>query len=577
MNCEVRYDGEGRYEIHFPYDETLLAIVRRLPNRRYHPKNKYWSVPEESVVATVEALKPHEFSFDEHTMQKYEQCLTERKDSRSRGRESDYTVLRLNQEVHEVLRGAFPSNIWLVGEVSDVTDRTSTPHMFFQLVQKDDTGDLLAAVDAVIYRDNRIYIEKKLEQEGNPFRFEDGLTIRVNVQVGLYERTGKYQVIIQDLDVEYTLGEVARRREQIIRQLSSEGILDRNRQLSFPCLPLRVGVITSLASQARMDIEKTIGDSGFSFRLVFHDARMQGKETGASVLNALERVKKNAGVFDVIMICRGGGARTDLAWFDNVSLGRAVALFPLPVMVGIGHEPDQTVLDAVGWSFKTPTACAEHLVTKVSNALSAVENRTVTLLGLTADKIDEGKGINLNRSKRLSLAASQVIALHQEKLTTRRFRTADLATGRLKVAEDALRGYGVRMPQSVGIQIGAKRAFLAGSTRSLVQGAGRGVNAANSRMEDVIGSLLVVNSRFLVREKERTDSREKRLFQLDPRRTLERGYAILRLASGKVVTDQRMAPVSAIVHAELKKGALRLRSEGPDMNTEGGNEDGSAG
>src|SRR5262249_3678400 len=152
------------------------------------------------------------------------------------------------------------------------------------------------------------------------------------------------------------------------RRLTERGLVGRNTSLPFPDLPLRVGLVTSLGSDAFNDVLRTLQESGFAFDVTAHGARVQGRLTEPSVLNALDWVRKRAESFDVVLICRGGGSRTDLSWFDSEQLGAAVATFPVPVVVGIGHEQDLSVLDFVGFRRKTPTAAAAYLVERVQAA-----------------------------------------------------------------------------------------------------------------------------------------------------------------------------------------------------------------
>ena len=145
-------------------------------------------------------------------------------------------------------------------------------------------------------------IQAKLERAGNPFQLADEVTVRVLVQVELYVEWGTYRVAIRDLDVSYTLGEVARRREEILRKLAKERLVERNKSLPFPLVPLRVGLITSLGSDAERDVLKTLRESGFSFQVVVHGARVQGRYTEPTVLAALEWFRDHADEFDVCLL-----------------------------------------------------------------------------------------------------------------------------------------------------------------------------------------------------------------------------------------------------------------------------------
>lgn len=340
----------------------------------------------------------------------------------------------------------------------------------------------------------------------------------MRVRVDLYDAWGAYRVQIEDLDLAFTLGEAARRREEIVRKLQAAGLLERNAALPLPLLPLRVGLITSLNSDAYHDVLRTLGESGFAFKVTAHGARVQGRATESSVLNALDWFRARQEHFDAILICRGGGSRGDLAWFDTEALGRAVALFPIPILSGIGHEQDVSVLDHVARRAKTPTAAAAFLVDAVRAALRRVEEFGGSIL-------EEAKAL-LGTEKRNRRDATQRLA----RATTRR--------------------------------IEASRAALTASARQLGQGARRDLAGETRRVTDAACALAPRVTRALAQEAERVAVRARRLYLLDPRRVVERGYAILRGADGRVVVTPAQAQAGARVTAELKNGRLQLVSEG---------------
>jgi exodeoxyribonuclease VII large subunit len=388
------------------------------------------------------------------------------------------------------------------------------------LIERAVTGEQAYQVQAILFDGVRQEIERKLAAAGNPFRLEDEVEVRVRVRVDLYDAWGAYRVQIEELDLAFTLGEAARRREEIVRKLSAEGLLERNAKLPFPDLPLRIGLITSLSSDAYHDVLRTLGESGFAFKLTAHGARVQGRATETSVLNALDWFRARLLYFDAILICRGGGSRTDLAWFDTEALGRAVALFPIPVVCGIGHEQDVSVLDHVARRAKTPTAAAALLVDAVRVSLNRVE--------------DAGRSV------------------FEEALRLLAAETRDLGDAARRLARAGTR------------RIETSRAWLLASARQLGQGARRDLAAALRRASDAARGLAPRVTRALALAEERVASRARRLHLLDPRRVVERGYAILRGADGRVVVDPAQAGAGARVTAELRTGRLRLVSEGAD-------------
>lgn len=536
------FERGGVLHIQFDFDRDLVNLVKGLPERRWDREKRCWTVPVQHVVAVVELLRGVGFSFDETTLRLYEEQRTNT---------SGLTVSQLNLQVRNAIYAAFPSPLWVMGEILGFQKSAHKEVVDFRLAERREDGSIVAEVSAVLFPDARLLIERKLAQAGNPFRLEDEVKVRVLVQVDLKADWGEYRVIVQDLDINYTLGEVARRREEIIRKLTKEGILDLNKSLPFPPLPLRVGLITSLGSDAEKDVLKTLRESGFAFRVTVHGARVQGPYTEASVLNALDWFRERMDEFDVILICRGGGSRTDLAWFDSEVLGRAVAAFPIPVVVGIGHEQDFSVLDYVGWRAKTPTAAAQLLVQRVQETLQGLEDSLERILSHTTKALSEARRAQTERVRRLNLAVWQ-------KLTAAR--------------RDLLR-LSQALPRAVGIALGRERDFLDQVRVRLHRAGTRGLGDVHRRLSELFARVTARAAWLVEREKQRLAEREKRLYALDPRRVVERGYAILRRLGNGVVTHPRQAPPGTKLRAELRGGVLWLLSEGGER--EGGGEESS--
>lgn len=585
MSRQVVHDGRGSLEVRFPYDRRLVELVKSLPSRRWVATEKFWQVPEEDVVSLVELLRDEGFSFDEATCDLYAARGgrlplggSSRREPRGPGlfdpvesprepaptSEADYTVLRLNLEVQRALEEAFPAPIWLVGEVSGFNKNRHKRHVGFSLIERAPDGTTISEVNAILFEDARRTIERRLSEAGSPFRLEDEIEVRLRVRVELYEAWGQYRVRVEDLDVRYTLGEAARRREEILRRLAAEGLLERNRSLPFPDWPLRVGIVTSIGSDASKDVLRTLQESGFAFEVTIHGARVQGRLTEPTVLAALDWFRQRADRFDVILIVRGGGSRTDLSWFDSEALGRAVATFPVPVVVGIGHEQDVSVLDEVGWRAKTPTAAAMLLVETVRQSFQALERAAQDILVAATTRIEEARREALDRAARLARAARARLGYEQSVLDAARGRLDRGARAKLEAGRRELFSRRVALPRATLRLLVSRREALEQQLRQLVQGSRRDLVAASRRIRERGSSVGPKALRRIAQERERTDARARRLHLVEPRRVVERGYAILRSASGRTVTDPAHAPSGTPLRAELRHGFLRLLSEGAD-------------
>ena len=277
------------------------------------------------------------------------------------------------------------------------------------------------------------------------------------------------------------------------------------------------------------------------------------------MLNALDWFRERVEDFDVVMICRGGGSRTDLMWFDTETLGRVVALFPLPVVVGIGHEQDQSVLDAVARSCKTPTAAAGVLVERVAQALVRTEDVGAAALTAAAAEIDVQWRESSQRAERLATAARYRIDIAHSRLEQVERQTRSTSRSTLLSARERLDAWARRIPREAQLRIDRSRTDLALTLRSLTRSArGRAAWAGETLQRTVIG-LPQAMRRALALADERLDTRRRRLALLDPRRVVERGYAILRRADATVLVDAASAERGESLMAELKHGRLRVK------------------
>jgi exodeoxyribonuclease VII large subunit len=297
-----------------------------------------------------------------------------------------------------------------------------------------------------------------------------------------------------------------------------------------------------VGSDACRDVLRTFEESGFAFRVTVHGARVQGRLTEASVLNALDWLRSRRDGFDVVLICRGGGSRTDLAWFDSEALGRAVATFPLPVLIGIGHEQDVGVLDAVGWRCKTPTAAAGLVVEAVARACQAVDAAALGIVGGVTRLLDE--------------------ATHR--LEERRLRAVRAGRASVQAASRQLGVHAAAIRSCGSRHLLRRRTLLDAWVRQLAQGGRRDLATAAGTLRAWREALRPAAQRATAREAERTEARARRLHLVDPRRVLERGYALLRGPDGRALVEPAAAPAGTELRAELRGGVLRVQSFGPE-------------
>jgi exodeoxyribonuclease VII large subunit len=240
-----------------------------------------------------------------------------------------------------------------------------------------------ASLGLVMFSSQYAAMSRRLSELPAPFSIRKDLRIKVLLEADFYIPQGKFQCRITDIDASFTIGEIAITRAKIWERLVSENLSRLNARLPMPMLPLNIGLITSESSAAYKDFASTIKASGFAFKINAVSAKMQGQNTENDIIEALGKLREIKGL-DVVCIIRGGGARTDLVFFDSYALCRAAALFPLPVLTGIGHEIDESLLDKVAHTHLiTPTDCAKFLIERVFSAWQRLQTLSLELMALS--------------------------------------------------------------------------------------------------------------------------------------------------------------------------------------------------
>lgn len=291
------------------------------------------------------------------------------------------TLYALNKLVRNAVNEALPMRYWVTGELSEVRE-TAQGHCYIELVQRDEvSGSIVAKARGTIWA--RVYSILRpyfLEQTGQ--RFAAGMKVLLQVTVDFHELYG-FALDVCDIEPAFTIGEAARRKKQILNRLEQEGVINLNKELPFPLLPQRIAVISSSFAAGYGDFcdQLTNNPYGFIFYPCLFPAPMQGDKVESGVIKALDRIADNIDMWDVVVIIRGGGATSDLSCFDTYDLANNCAQFPIPVITGIGHQRDDTVLDVVAHTrVKTPTAAAELLVHCMAVQATRIDNARVGIV-----------------------------------------------------------------------------------------------------------------------------------------------------------------------------------------------------
>lgn len=373
------------------------------------------------------------------------------------------SLLELNALVRRSLEQCLPDEYWIQAELSDVRSNT-TGHCYLEFVQKDPRSNNLVAKARGMIWSNIYRLLKPYFEETTGQLFTSGIKVLVKVTVQFHELYG-YSLTVLDIDPAYTLGDMARRRREILIQLEEEGVLTLNKELEMPVLPQRIAVISSATAAGYGDFCHQLqhNPGGFFFYTELFPALMQGNQVEESVLAALDRINDRVNEFDVVVIIRGGGATSDLSGFDTYLLAAACAQFPLPVITGIGHERDDTVLDSVAHTrVKTPTAAAELLIHRITEsadhleelsarlqqgayALLEQEGRRLEMIqtripNLVHRKLTDARFALLAAGKDLAQATQTLLSRHRHRLELLQQRVADASPGKL-----LSRGYSITL------------------------------------------------------------------------------------------------------------------------------------
>ena len=362
----------------------------------------------------------------------------------------------LNALVRRSLEQCLPDEYWVQAELSEVRMHPATGHCYVEFVQKDPRGNNFVAKARGVIWSNVFRLLRPYFEESTGQAFEAGIKVLVQVSVSFHELYG-FNLTVHDIDPTYTLGDMARRRREILKQLEDEGVLTLNKELPMPVLPRRVAVISSPTAAGYGDFRHQLEHNprGYAFQVTLFAAAMQGDRVEASILEALDAINSRVEQFDVVVIIRGGGATSDLSCFDTYLLAAACAQFPLPIITGIGHERDDTVLDSVAHvRVKTPTAAAEYLIARMDEAADRLEQERQRLYqcrnripASAVRRVSSAKLELLTARKDLHRSVETLLACHHHRLELLRQRLADASPEKLLA-----RGYSLTLKDGCAVK-----------------------------------------------------------------------------------------------------------------------------
>lgn len=423
-----------------------------------------------------------------------------------------YTLKELNAMVRDAIETELPDEYWVQAELAEC--RESRGHCYMELIEKDELNNTpIARSSAKCWKSTWNVVRPYFERETGQ-RLHAGMKVLLKVYAQFHEAFG-FSWIVTDIDPTYTLGDMARRRQEIIAHLKAEGVFDLNRELYMPLFPQRIAVISSATAAGYGDFCNQLADNpyGFYFSTQLFEATMQGEATEQSIIQALNRIYLSVNSFDVVVIIRGGGATSELSCFDSLPLAENVANFPLPVITGIGHDRDESIIDMVAHTnVKTPTAAAALLISYLKDVLDAINQAEATITRRVRSQLEMEK-LRLNRITSILPRLFPTIKARQE------------------TRLDALYN---RISSHVG--------------QTLL--------TCNARLITLEQKLPLVAVQRISTEKHRLAIMEEKSKLLDPTLLLSRGYSIT-LKDGKAVRDPKSLTSGDEIVTRLEKGTIK--------------------
>lgn len=421
------------------------------------------------------------------------------------------SLLELNGLVRQAIELTMDGRYWVEAEVSEL--RESHGHCYMELVQKDPHGNVpLARASAKCWRQAWAVLRPYFTRiAGNEPRA--GMKMLLEVYPQFHETYG-FSWIVTDIDPTYTLGDMARKRQEIVARLKAEGVFTLNKELPLCAIARRIAVISSETAAGYGDFCDQLlhNDYGFGFSVTLFPAVMQGEQVGPSIINALNQINARADEFDCVVIIRGGGATSDMAGFDSLELAENVANFPLPVITGIGHERDECVLDMISHTrVKTPTAAAAFLIAHLKEAADALDSIGERITAAVTHRI----GLERGRLDRLAETIPRLFSLAR---TRQEARLSMLATR------------------------------LSAATARAVQQQSAGLDRLSQRLKAGAQAMLTG-------QQHRIALLEQRALALDPALPLKRGYSIT-LFKGRAIHSPSDIKPGDTIETRVERGAI---------------------
>ena len=432
---------------------------------------------------------------------------------------------------------ALPDMYWVAAEISEIKENYAG-HCYLELVEKHpDDKNIRARAKAVIWGNRYRFLKSFFENiTGQPLR--EGLKILVKTKIEYHEIYG-LSLVISDIDPAFTMGEMVVKRQMIIKRLEEEGVFTMNRELDFPVIPQKIAVISSRNAAGYTDFinHLTQNNFGYVFYTALIETAMQGNDTEAGVINALDKIASKADLFDLVVIIRGGGSQTDLSWFDNYNIAYHITQFPLPVITGIGHEKDLSVTDMVAFqSLKTPTAVAGYLIECMNNADNQLNEMSLEI-------IDKARIIVEDNKRRIETSRMKLIPVARMWISEIKEQLSDMKLEMINFGKEFI-SRAVQTPSN-------QKARLDSASKTFFER-----NHAGLKLNKQYLISFTVNS--LHGNNIKITMLENSLKILNPVNVLRRGYTITSL-NGKILKSSALVRKEDLIDTQFSDGTVKSR------------------
>ena len=431
--------------------------------------------------------------------------------------EEKATLFGLNQRIRNSIEQTFPDSYWVIAEISELKINNSG-HCYLELIEKDPNQEKIIARARATIWSYTFRMLKPYFETASGISLDKGIKILIKAKVTFHEQYG-LSLNILDIDPGYTLGDMERKRQEALRQLEKDGVLEMNKQIPFPPAPQKIALISSETAAGYKDfMNQLLSNSyGFKYYVKLFPAIMQGDEAIQSNIQALDKIYLHVDFFDIVVIVRGGGSKSDLNCFDSYNLAYHITQFPIPVLTGIGHEQDVSIADlAAHTNLKTPTAVAEFLIKQTNSLDQYLEELQTTAITLVNDCLQNKQEQIDDLSRKLVRIGNNVLIINSKNLDQLSY-SFEKRTNRF---------------------LQAKKDFLRYSLSALKSFSGK----------------------FIIEKKHYLQIALKTTNYIDPKKVLERGYS-LTYHNGKIIKNGSLLSRGDIINTKFRRDEVNSKVE----------------